>query len=549
MINAVNLQYESEVGLTHQITTIIVRNVSDPYTSLGAQSRLCQFITEWTNNQQSVVRDVAHLFTGVDLSGTTIGIASDIGGTGICVNQGGCSGGTFGTFGSYCLSQSDFTSSFACKTDLTAHELGHLWGAFHCSCSSFTMNASITCANQFSAGTINSITAYRDTRTCLSGTCDSGGPTAPENDLCGDATLIPCNTQEVINTADATPSLGSSDPQLPFGSPSCQWQGQPANAHNTVWYEFIADDTSIEIQTCSTTAIQDTIIALYDGSCGSLVELACGEDECGSTTYMSSLCYNGLVPGNAYLFMVGNPGGWSGSIGGNTIIDVACPCPSVGPVAGACCLPSGACIGPVTSGTCAASGGTFQGAGTDCGGVVCGPPPTGACCFGDGSCDVETEGDCAGLGGDYQGDDTDCSPNPCPQPAMGACCLGVSCTITTQAGCSGTYLGDGSVCDSDFDGANDCVDGCPQDPNKTDPGDCGCGTPDTDSDGDGTPDCIDGCPNDPDKTSPGDCGCGTPDTDSDGDGTPDCNDGCPSDPNKIDPGCLRLRHAGHRLRR
>ena len=44
----------------------------------------------------------------------------------------------------------------------------------------------------------------------------------------------------------------------------------------------------------------------------------------------------------------------------------------------------------------------------------------------------------------------------------------------------------------------------------------------TDSDGDGTPDCNDGCPNDPDKTNLGICGCGVPDTDSEGDGMADC---------------------------
>jgi len=44
--------------------------------------------------------------------------------------------------------------------------------------------------------------------------------------------------------------------------------------------------------------------------------------------------------------------------------------------------------------------------------------------------------------------------------------------------------------DSDGDGVSDKSDNCPDDPNKTEPGLCGCGTPDTDSDGDGTPDCA-----------------------------------------------------------
>lgn len=79
-------------------------------------------------------------------------------------------------------------------------------------------------------------------------------------------------------------------------------------------------------------------------------------------------------------------------------------------------------------------------------------------------------------------------------------------------------------------------DACPDDPNKTDPGECGCGVPDTDSDGDGTPNCNDLCPADPAKTAPGSCGCGIADTDTDGDGTPDCNDQCPSDPVKVAPG-------------
>jgi len=86
------------------------------------------------------------------------------------------------------------------------------------------------------------------------------------------------------------------------------------------------------------------------------------------------------------------------------------------------------------------------------------------------------------------------------------------------------------------------MDNCPNDPNKTESGICGCGIADTDIDGDGTPDCNDDCdnsidtdddgtndcddlcPNDPNKTQPETCGCGISDIDSDSDGTLDCQD-------------------------
>ncbi|MBK7084174.1 MAG: lamin tail domain-containing protein [Flavobacteriales bacterium] len=80
------------------------------------------------------------------------------------------------------------------------------------------------------------------------------------------------------------------------------------------------------------------------------------------------------------------------------------------------------------------------------------------------------------------------------------------------------------------------ADCCPDDPNKTASGICGCGVQDTDTDSDGTADCNDGCPNDADKVVAGQCGCGVPDTDSDADGVANCIDGCPNDPLKTAPG-------------
>ena len=79
------------------------------------------------------------------------------------------------------------------------------------------------------------------------------------------------------------------------------------------------------------------------------------------------------------------------------------------------------------------------------------------------------------------------------------------------------------------------TDRCPEDPEKTEPGMCGCGEPDSDQDADGALDCLDGCPSDPLKTEPGRCGCGASDDDLDEDTFAACEDCDDSNPN-IYPG-------------
>ncbi len=140
------------------------------------------------------------------------------------------------------------------------------------------------------------------------------------------------------------------------------------------------------------------------------------------------------------------------------------------------------------------------------------------------ACDVI--GDACSLSTDEEDDDSDGTCNivdDCPddpnKTEVGSCGCGIADT------------------DSDNDGTADCNDACPNDANKTAIGQCGCGNAETDSDSDGTADCSDGCPNDGSKTAPGTCGCGVSDADSDGDGLVDCKDNCPNDTNADQANC------------
>jgi len=93
---------------------------------------------------------------------------------------------------------------------------------------------------------------------------------------------------------------------------------------------------------------------------------------------------------------------------------------------------------------------------------------------------VDTDGD--GVGNNADGDDdNDGVADPNDAFPLDA---------SESADADGDGTGDNGDLDDDNDGTDDSVDGCPLDGSKQEPGQCGCGTPDTDTDNDGTADCL-----------------------------------------------------------
>ncbi len=160
IMNAVEAIYDSQFGILYEITTIIVRTTeSDPYSSTSSSTLLNQFQNHWNSSQGSVQRDVAHLFTGKNLSGSTIGIAY----LNVICNIGSA----------YGLSQSKYTSNFNNRVALTAHEIGHNWSANHCNgtsdckimCSSLGGCGAVTSFGTQASGSINN---KKNSSNCLS---------------------------------------------------------------------------------------------------------------------------------------------------------------------------------------------------------------------------------------------------------------------------------------------------------------------------------------------------------------------------------------------
>jgi len=178
IMNQVGLIFQNQVAISYYETGLIVRTaIPQPYTSSISTNLICQFGENWNNNLPSFPRDVAHLFTGKDLEGSTVGLAW----------IGVICGGNFnncnpaGSSLSYSLVQSRFSTTLALRVQDSAHELGHNWNACHCNtggnCGAGTSNpnncgimtSAISGGTTFDAAALSAITTLRDTATCLDG--------------------------------------------------------------------------------------------------------------------------------------------------------------------------------------------------------------------------------------------------------------------------------------------------------------------------------------------------------------------------------------------
>jgi len=166
-VNMVSGIYEAELGITVELSSVNVWEAEpDPYTSSDANTLLSEERSHWNTNNDAVTRDTVHLFTGKDLTGSTVGIAF------LSV---ACDASV-----AYGLSQ-DLDSDVLMPL-LVAHEMGHNLGASHDSTDSvprYIMYPSLglSTVDEFSAPSKTAISTYVAGTSCL--TMQNGGTTTP----------------------------------------------------------------------------------------------------------------------------------------------------------------------------------------------------------------------------------------------------------------------------------------------------------------------------------------------------------------------------------
>lgn len=120
IVNAMEVIYTNDVQISFQVSQLLIDSVPDPYTTNVAGTLLTQFRNYWNANY-NYPRDLAHLLSGRPLgasSGGTIGVAYL---STVC-----------NLAAAYGVSESHFSANYGYRVAVTAHEIGHNFGASHC---------------------------------------------------------------------------------------------------------------------------------------------------------------------------------------------------------------------------------------------------------------------------------------------------------------------------------------------------------------------------------------------------------------------------------
>ncbi len=185
----------------------------------------------------------------------------------------------------------------------------------------------------------------------------------PVNDTCTGALLITCSS---VTAADTTAS--ATDPSDPGFS--CHNGGAGSLGVGGIWFRFVAADATARLHTCASVApADDSLLAVYSGTCGALAEIGCDDDEafCIATDFGSDVTLCGLTVGETYYVQLA---AWTESDRGVYQLDLQCPAPSGG-ITGACCMSDGTCADGVAESCCQQGGGSYLGDGSHCATSTC----------------------------------------------------------------------------------------------------------------------------------------------------------------------------------